>query len=197
MFLLACKHQIRIYIFLYSRNSRNYFLLLKLKWVHHKAAVFFFSQTVSVLTESLSPAYCEFCSFHFQDICIFFTSVLDGNPLSLPFMSPASQYGRAAFFPLSFSTPGERLLSITYPIWTDQLQHLQRSELGVRFMSICTEIWGAHGCSLNFKAARWHSKAGQQEVGRAAVVILWLQVQSFLLKPRKVTLRLGQDACVQ
>lgn len=102
MFLLACKHQIRIFFFLYSRNSRNYFLLLKLKWVHHKAAVFFFSQTVSVLTESLSPAYYEFCSFHFQDICIFFTSVLDGNPLSLPFMSSASQYGRAAFFPSLF-----------------------------------------------------------------------------------------------
>lgn len=58
------------------------------------SGLFLFSLKVSV-----SPAFHELYSLCFQDTCIFFTSLLDGNPLSLPFISPASRYGRTYFIP--------------------------------------------------------------------------------------------------
>lgn len=51
-------------------------------------------------------------------MCIFFTSLLDGNPLSLPFISPASHYGRTYFIPSLLSPPPLRwavIYHVPYP----------------------------------------------------------------------------------
>lgn len=95
------------------------------------SSLFLFSLSISFF-----PVFHELCSLCFQDTCIFFTLFLDGNTLSLPFISLDFQYGRCIFIPSLLPALYDGLLSITYPVLTEKLQLLQRSGLRVRFVSI-------------------------------------------------------------
>lgn len=124
------------------------------------SGLFLFSLMVSV-----SPAFHELYSLCFQDMCIFFTSLLDGNPLSLPFISPASHYGRRILFPLFSPPPLRRAVIYHVPYPDRQVATLTkvrpRGEVCVHLF-VYGEIWAPCGC-----AAFWIS------VQQADIVKQW------------------------
>lgn len=123
------------------------------------SGLFLFSPRVSV-----SPAFHELCSLCFQDTCIFFTSLLDGNPVSLPFISLAPLSMKDVFYSLSPSHPLRCAVIYHLPYTDRQVATFTKVRLGVRFVSISSSIVRSEKlcCFPNFNATSWHSKTVRQ-----------------------------------
>lgn len=113
-----------------------YFLFLRLEWVHHVAAVFLL---VCFCSHGRSPFVLFFTDFAVSAskiyVCLSPCFLMRILYLCLSTLLLSSMEG--VFYSFSSFCPCDGLLSITYPILTDKLQPLQRSDLGVRFVSIC------------------------------------------------------------
>lgn len=124
---------IYVHFFLYSRNSRNSFTSFCWNWNGFIIELLSFF-LLDCFCSHWEPFSCFLWILQFpfsRHLYLFHLSSLWQSSISLS----CFHYGRCAFS-LFFSAPGERLLFITHPILTDWLQPLQRSEQGVRFMSI-------------------------------------------------------------
>lgn len=137
MFLLPCKQHICVYIYMYiffcTPGIVEIPLLpfVEIGMGSSLSCCLFFSWTACSHWEPFS-CFLWILQFPFsRHLYLFHLSSLWQSSISLS----CFHYGRCAFS-LFFSAPWERLLFITHPILTDWLQPLQRSEQGVRFMSI-------------------------------------------------------------
>lgn len=126
------------------------------------------------LRVSFSPVFHKLCSLCFQDMYISFTLFLDGNPLSLPFISFAFQYGRYILFLLFFLPLWWAV--IYHRVLTDELQPLQRSDLGVRFVSVsvCREMRSL--CLCCFLNCRVKQCRKRSEVSQVNNLLTWHKV---------------------